>query len=163
MLQQRPGKSIKFLGVLVTYFGQQAGNDGVPAYVIGDIFLGVVRAHLLLVDELLEDVTQHVGIDFPAAGKRPVIKVPVPLTEEREQFFKRGVGHVQRLAVFLLQFVAREQTAVEVGHFAKLGADGRAIGISTLFGKTAEEQRAEKTLIEAGFSFGREVLCQSPP
>ena len=43
---------------------KKEGKDGVLADVFGNVFLGVIRPHLFLVDVFLEDVAEDVGIDF---------------------------------------------------------------------------------------------------
>ena len=88
-------------------------DDGVFADVFGDVFLGVVRPHLLLVDVLLEDVAEHVGIDFLAASQRAVVQVPVPGVEEDKQFLEGFVGHVD-VVVCSFEFMHVEQAAVQV-------------------------------------------------
>ena len=52
-------------------------QDRVLADVFGDVLLGVVRAHLLLVDVLLEDVAEHVGIDLVVGAQRALVEVPL--------------------------------------------------------------------------------------
>jgi len=79
-------------------------NDGVLADVFGNVLLRVVRPHLLLVDVLLKDVAENVGVDFFAAGKRAVVQMPVPGVEESEQAFEGLVGHVDARVGFF-QFV----------------------------------------------------------
>ena len=67
-LEQIPDRGT--LGVLERDFAlgargiEQERQHGVLADVLGDVFLGVVRPHLLLVDVFLEDVSQHVRIDL---------------------------------------------------------------------------------------------------
>ena len=43
---------------------KQEGDDRVLGDVLGDVLLGVVGPHLLLVDVLLEDVAEDVGVDL---------------------------------------------------------------------------------------------------
>ena len=82
VLQQGPSQGIERGGVFGTNFTQQRRNDGVLADVFGDVFLGVVRPHLLLVDELLEDVAQHVGVDLLTALERALVQMPFPFIEK---------------------------------------------------------------------------------
>ena len=52
---------------------EEEGDDGVAADVAGDVLLGVIGAHLLLVDVFLKDVAEYVGVDLVvgcAAGGR---------------------------------------------------------------------------------------------
>ena len=146
--------------MLRAHLGEQARNDGVLADVFGDVFFGVVRPHLFLVDEFFEDVAEHVGVDFLAARQRSVVKVPIPLAEKGKEFFKCRISDIQRLAVFLLQFVLREQSAVQVRHVAEFSADGSTVGICTLFGKTSKKQRVKKVPVETGLALGCNVSVE---
>ena len=56
-------------------------NDGTFADVLGDVFLGVIRAHLLLIDEFLEDVPENIGIDLVVLAERALVKMPLVLVE----------------------------------------------------------------------------------
>ncbi len=81
---------------------QQVGEDRVLADVVGDVFLGVVGAHLLLVDVLLEDVAQHVGVDLVVVAQWAVVQMPLILVEEVEEALEGRVGDLDGLAVALL-------------------------------------------------------------
>ena len=74
-------------------FLEQERQNRVLRDVAGDVFFGVIRAHLPLIDELLEDITQHIGVDFVTGFGRALIELPLPFAEERENLFKRLVGN----------------------------------------------------------------------
>ena len=75
------------------------------ADVLGDVLLGVVGPHLLLVDVLLEDVAQHVGVDLVVGPQRALVEVPVVAVEELEELLEGGVGDVDVLAVEFFDLV----------------------------------------------------------
>ena len=99
--------------------------------VLGDVLLGIVRAHLLLVDVLLEDVAQHVGVDSRyrcAVGRRFVDRCPDGLgqnpivsVQKIEDTFEGLVLDLNILAVSVRPFelVHVEQAAVEEGNMAE--------------------------------------------
>ena len=60
---------------------EQEWQDGVLADVFGDVLLRVIRPHLFLVDVFLEDVAEHVGIDFVVGAERAFVQVPLVLVE----------------------------------------------------------------------------------
>ena len=62
------------------------------ANVLGDVLFGIIGPHLLLVDVLLEDVAEHVGVNLTIAAQRAIIQVPVEFIEEREELLKGLVG-----------------------------------------------------------------------
>src|SRR5262249_2371332 len=94
---------------------EQVGNHSIFGNVLGDIFLGVVSPHLLLVDILLENVTQHVVIDFSVVAQGARVEMPVVLIKEGKEPLKRLIGNVDA-NVLLLQRVQLEQATVEVRH-----------------------------------------------
>ena len=65
------------------------------ADVLGDVFLGVVGPHLLLVDVLLEDVAEHVGVDLVVGAQGALVEVPVVRVEEVEELLEGLVGDVR--------------------------------------------------------------------
>ena len=85
--------------------------------VAGDVFLGVVRAHLLLVDVFLEDVAQHVGVDLAVVAQRALVQTPVIGVEEVEEPDERQVVD---LDVVIRRFdrMDVEDAAVEVRDLA---------------------------------------------
>jgi hypothetical protein len=52
---------------------EQPREDGVLADVFGDVLFGVVSAHLLLVDVLLEDVAEDVRVDLSVVTQWPIV------------------------------------------------------------------------------------------
>ena len=83
------------------------------AEILGDLGPGVVCAEGLLVDVLLEDVAEHVGVDLVVLAAGRVVEVPGVAVEEVEQVLEGPIGDVD-LRVFLLDLVRQEQAAVEV-------------------------------------------------
>ena len=71
---------------------EQERDDRVLADVLGDVLLGVVGAHLLLVDVLLEDVAEHVGVDLVVGTQRAFVEVPLLLVEVVEDRSKASSG-----------------------------------------------------------------------
>ncbi len=136
--------------------GQRIGLDGIDLIederqngifgdVARDVFFGVVGAHLLVIDILLEDVAEHVGVDFFVVSKRAVVQVPLVLVEEGEKFLEGGVGDLNSVAVFFLDAVRKEQAAVEVRHVAEQFGDVRRAGF---LGKPFEEKRNEEVAVK---------------
>ena len=105
-------------GALLLGGVEQERDDRVLADVLGDVFLGVVRPHLLLVDVLLEDVADHIGVDLVVGAQRPLVQVPAVLVEEVEELLEGLVGDVD-VGVALFELVDFEEAAVEVGHLAE--------------------------------------------
>ena len=64
------------------------------AEILGDFGAGVIGAEGFLVDVLLEDVAEHVGVDFVVLAARRVVEVPGVAVEEVEEVLERLVGHV---------------------------------------------------------------------
>ena len=91
------------------------GSRGVATDVAGDVFFGVVRPHLFLVDVLLEDVAEHVGVDLVVVTQRAVVEMPLVGVEELEDVAERRVGDMDARVV-PLKVVHLEQAAVQVGH-----------------------------------------------
>lgn len=52
---------------------KQERNNRILADVFGDIFFGVVRPHLFLVDVLLKDVAQHIRVNFVLVAERAIV------------------------------------------------------------------------------------------
>ena len=94
----------------------QIWHDGIAAYVFGDVLLGVVGTHLgTIVDILLEDITQHVGVDIFSCCCDAVVEVPVPLVEESKKTFEGFVSNIE-IGIVVLNLVLVEHTTVEVGN-----------------------------------------------
>ena len=68
-------------------------EDGALAEVTGHLRTGVVSAEFLLVDVFLEDVAEHVGIDFLVVAAGRVVEIPRVAAEQRENVLERDVGN----------------------------------------------------------------------
>ncbi len=55
---------------------EQVRDNRVLGDVLGDVFLGVVRPHLLLIDVFLEDVADYVRVDFVVGTTGALVEVP---------------------------------------------------------------------------------------
>ena len=121
-------------------------NNRAPRDVPGDVLLGVVRAHLLLVDVLLEDIAQDVGIDLVVVSGGPFVQVPLVAVEEVEYPLERLVRYAYLLVV-LFKFVNVEQPAVEEWYPAQERREVRRplrLGLSqALMKQTAQEHVIE--------------------
>ena len=93
-------------------FIKQERQDRIATDVAGNVFLGVVRAHLFLVDVLLKDVTEHIGIDLVVGAQGPLVEMPRILFEECKQALEHRVRNLDRIAILLFQLVRREQAAI---------------------------------------------------
>ena len=93
---------------------EQERDDRVLADVFGDVFLGVVRPHLLLVDVLLEDVAEHVGVDLVVGAQRALVEVPLVLVEEVEDALEGLVGNLDVWRMRCFELVHLEEAAVEI-------------------------------------------------
>ena len=109
-----PAAGLEGDGAFLPRAVEQERDDGVAADVPGDVLLRVVGPHLLLVDVLLEDVAEHVGVDLVVVAQRPVVEVPLVRVEEREDPLEGFVGDAD-FRIVALQVVRVEQAAVEVG------------------------------------------------
>ena len=58
--------------------------DGLLAEVLRDFRPGVVRTELLLVDVLLENIAEHIGVDLVGLSAGSVIQVPGIYLEQSE-------------------------------------------------------------------------------
>ena len=128
--------------------------DAALGEVAGDLGPGVVRAERLLVDVLLEDVAQHVGVDLVGVAAGRVVEVPGEGGEDAEHALERRVGDAQRgaharLVVGVeLELVVQEQAAVQVGHAAgELARQHRAVDLG--LGEGLEEQGIQELAEEA--------------
>ena len=64
---------------------KQKRQNSILSNIIGNILLGVIRAHLLLIDVLLEDIAQHIGVDLISFLENTFIQMPAIIIEEIEQ------------------------------------------------------------------------------
>ena len=127
---------------------EEEGDDCVAADVAGDVLLGVVGAHLLLVDVLFEDVAEHVGVDLVVVAQGPVVEVPLVGVEEVEDLLEGVVRDVD-VRVAALQFVDVEEAAVEVGDLTDQGDQVRvAFGLG--LAQPLVEQFQKEAVVEAG-------------
>ncbi len=87
-------------------------DDRIFAVVFGNVFLGVVGAHLLLVDVFLEDIAHDIRIDFIVGAQGAFVEVPAVLVEEVKELFKRLIGNVNfRVAGF--KFMNFKKSTIE--------------------------------------------------
>ena len=80
------------------------GQHGVLADVLGDVLLRVVRPHLLLVDVLLEDVAQHIGVDLVVGAQRALVQMPLVLVEVVKDALESLIWDLDGLAVAVGSF-----------------------------------------------------------
>jgi len=78
---------------------EQEGNHCVFADVFSYVLLRVVGPHLLLVDILLENVAEHIGIDFLVVSKWAFVEMPLVLIEIVEHALESCIGDRDALAV----------------------------------------------------------------
>ena len=96
VLQQIPDR--RALGVLERDLALRRGgveqerDHRVLADVLGDVLLRVVGPHLLLVDVLLEDVAEHIGVDLVVGAQRALVEMPLVLVEEVEDALEGSSG-----------------------------------------------------------------------
>ena len=100
--------------------------------VLGNVFLRVVGPHLLLIDVLLKDVTQNVGVDLVVGPQRAFVEMPLVAIEVIKEFLERLIGN-RDICVLLLQLVNIEQAAVEVRHGTQQSVEfSRRVGSGAL-------------------------------
>lgn len=135
---------------------EEKREDGVLPDVLGDVLLGVVGPHLLLVDVLLEDVAEDVRVDLLVIAQGTLIEVPLVAVEVVEDGLEGLVGNldvpaVAALGFGALQFVDIEDAAVEIGHateelFDGGGALDRAQSVVEEFDKEVAVEAVELVL-----------------
>ncbi len=86
---------------------------GVLRDVAGDVLFRVVRAHLLLIDVLLEDIAEDIRIDLVVFAQLSLVEMPAKFVEKGEQSFKGFIGNLNR-RVLALELVNVKQAAIEV-------------------------------------------------
>ena len=123
---QPPQKAVGLESDGALLFGgvEQERDDRVLADVLGNVFLGVVGPHLLLIDVLFEDVADDVGVDLVVCSQGAFVQVPGKLVEESEQLFKGLVGDVD-LGVAFFELVDLEESAIQIGDLGE--SAGRAL------------------------------------
>ncbi len=123
----------------------QIGNDGIAPDIFGDVFLGVVGSHLgAVVDILLKDIAQHIGIDVAARSRHSVVEVPVPFVEEVEETAESLVGYVKS-GIVLLYLVNIEHTAIQIRD-APIDGFKRLVLVGCV--QSVVEQADEESLVE---------------
>ena len=127
---------------------EEEGDDGIAADVAGDVLLGVVGPHLLLVDVFFEDVAEHVGVDLIVVAEGAVVEMPLVGVEEGEDLLECFVGDVD-LRVIALQVMHVKKAAVEVGDAAEQRGQFRgAVGFRQP--QPLVEQFDKEDAVEAG-------------
>ena len=95
---------------------EKEGQDAVLAYVFRNVFLGVVGSHLgTVVDVLLKNVAQHVGVDVFSRCRDAGIQMPAPFIEEIEEVKECLVVDVNILE-HLFDVVKIEHASVQIGN-----------------------------------------------
>ena len=82
--QQAPDAAVRpeGHGTLLAGGVKQEGDDRAAPNVAGDVLLGVVSAHLLLVDVLLKNVAKHVRVNLVVLPVGPLVQVPAVAVKE---------------------------------------------------------------------------------
>src|SRR5947209_13007510 len=93
-------------------------NNGIPADVACNILLGIVCAHLFLVNVFLENISEDIGIDLLIVAQRAVIVMPVEFIEKGKELLKGSIGDGYFAFVSLLYLVFLEKPAVQIRHAA---------------------------------------------
>ena len=97
---------------------EKEGQDAVLAYVFRNVFLGVVSSHLgTVVDVLLKNVAQHVGVDVFSRCRDAGIQMPAPFIEEIEEVKERFIIDVN-IPEHLFDVVKIEHASVQIGYAA---------------------------------------------
>ena len=157
-LQQTPDAAVRpeGHGAFLPRRVEQEGDDRVAGDIAGDVLLGVVGPHLLLVDVLLEDVAEHIRVDLVVLPAGALVEMPAIFVEEVEDPLEGGVGDAD-VGVVPLQVVYVEEATVEEGNPAEeRGQIRRALGFgfSQAFVEQPQEEEAVEPL-EASVSFDR--------
>ena len=102
------------LRILLLRCFQEIWNDGITAYVFGNILFRVISTHLsAVIDVLLEDVTQNIRVDISARGRHTCIQMPAPFIEELKKRNESLVFYVY-VGVFSLNLVKVEHASIKV-------------------------------------------------
>ena len=97
---------------------EKEGQDAVLAYVFRNVFFGVVGSHLgTVVDVLLKNVAQHVGVDVFSRCRDACIQMPAPFIEEIEEVKECLVVDVNILE-HLFDVVKIKHASVQIGYAA---------------------------------------------
>src|SRR6266849_4055957 len=73
---------------------EKKGKNGILADIFGDIFFGIIGSHLLLVNVLLKDIAQDIGIDLVIRTQGTFIQVPLVGIEEVKKLFKSLISNL---------------------------------------------------------------------
>ena len=113
LTKQFPQSSIWFESFRVFFLSRikNKGNNSVFADVLGDIFLSVVGAHLLLVDVFFKNITHHIRINFVVRTQGAFIQMPPVLIEKSKKFFKGFVRNID-VRILFLKLVDLEKTTI---------------------------------------------------
>ena len=96
------------LGVVAFHFIKQPRHNAIFADLLGDILFGVIGAHSrAVIDVLLKNITDDVGIDVSAARRDAGIEMPVVIIEEIEDAFE---GLVFDGDVLVARYIANTST-----------------------------------------------------
>ncbi len=121
-------------------------NDGVLGNVLGDVFLGVVRTHLFLIDVLLEDVAEDVRVDLTVVAIFALVQVPVVLLKEVEELFESLIRDDYRPPVQLFDLVLLKQTAIQIWNLTEqLVGSGRTVYL--LSSEALEKERTKELAV----------------
>jgi hypothetical protein len=72
-----------------------------------------------VVDILLEDVAQHVGVDVTVCRRQTVVEVPMPVVEEGKQALEGFIGNVN-IGRKYFKFVFVEYAAIQIRYASVL-------------------------------------------
>ena len=149
VLQQPPHAASRLEGHGALLHGriEQERDYRIARDVSGDVFFRVVRTHLLLVDVLLEDVAEHIGIDLVVGAVGPLVKVPLVAVEEAEDPLERLVGDAD-VRVVPLEVVDLEETTVKEGDSPPAAPSRSADAISRRLSQSLMEQSQEEDAVE---------------
>ena len=117
------------------------------AEVFGDLGARVVGAERLLVDVLLEDVAEHVGVDLVVLAAGRVVEVP-GVASKRSNRFSKALSGTSSVRVVLLDLVRQEQAAVEVADLADELAVASGERLSSRLGEAFEEEQLEEVAVK---------------
>ena len=124
---------------------EKEGQDAVLAYVFRDVFLGVVGSHLgTVVDVLLKNVAQHVGVDVFARCCDAGIQMPAPFIEEIEEVKERLIINVNILE-HLFDVMKIEHASVQIGYAAIFAEESLVTLVSI---QSFMEEVYQETLVE---------------
>ena len=110
---RRPARVLEGHGAFGLGGVEQEGDHRVLRNVFGDVLLGVVGTHLLLVGVFLEDVAEHLRVNLIAIAQRAVVEVPLVGIEESEDLLEGTVRDLD-VRVGALDGMLGEDAALEI-------------------------------------------------